>query len=88
MAKKATKQQLAEIDEVEKPEVPTEFIDTKAEQEPEPVEVIDGTHERAESIRQFFPAVADVFNGEFDESNPDHLVIAAFTIGRRGMLRR
>lgn len=101
MPKKPSKKQIEEIKEIEKLEAPAEikrgvtnqyFAPAKIEmvevEQDEPVEVIDGTHERAELIRSFFPAAADVFSGDFDESNPDHLVIAAFTVGRRGMLRR
>ena len=83
MAKKK-KTQVAEVAEIETPAAPEEV---KAI-EPEPVEVIDGTHERAELIRSFFPKVTDVFSEDFDETNPDHIVIAAFIAGRRGMLHR
>jgi hypothetical protein len=93
MAKKPSKrkiaeveQEVAEIEEVEKLEAPAEVKVIEVEEEP--VEVIDGTHERAELIRSFFPQVADVFSEDFDESNPDHIVIAAFVAGRRGMLHR
>ena len=49
---------------IEKLEAPEEIKVLEVEQEveqDEPVTVIDGTHERAELIRGFFPAAADVF---------------------------
>lgn len=43
---------------------------------------------KADLIRSQFAEINNVEGVPFDASNPDHLLIAAFTVGARGLLRR
>lgn len=60
--------------------------------EPEPVEtepVIDPVAERVAAIEEMYQNIIEVVPGvKFDPKKADHRLVAAWLIGRRGMLRR
>ncbi len=44
--------------------------------------------EKVEQIISFFPEVGQIFGEPFDPDNQNHLILAAFYVGSRGLLRR
>lgn len=44
--------------------------------------------DKANQISALFSEIMDIEGEKFDASNPDHVIIAAYLVGLRGVLRR
>ena len=66
-----------------------EEVVPEPETEPIPEPVIDPVAERLAAIESMYPNIVEVVPGvKIDPKKADHRLVAAWLIGRRGMLRR
>ena len=59
----------------------------KVEEVEEVAPQVDPFEAKAEQIKSLFAELDGIEGIEIDESNPNHIVIAAWMVGRRGLLR-
>lgn len=71
-------------------------LDIKGDPEVAPDETVEAevidpavpAQTKAELIASFFPEVGDIDGQPFDETNPEHVIIAAYLVGAGKLLRR